>query len=97
MAIELCVETITGMGMHVAQTGGAASATRASLVRPARSTERCLHDVVAGLPLRFRTPLLLVDRDGRTYTQVSADLGIPRWLVRRRLHTARRRVARQLP
>ncbi len=58
--------------------------------------QRDLEAAIAALPPRFKEVFLLSDREGLTYEQISAVLGIPLKTVSTRLFRARRRLLKAM-
>lgn len=61
-----------------------------------RQLGRVLGELVADLPDRYRTPLMLKDVEGMTYVEIAEHLGIPMGTVQIRIHRARLRLRDQL-
>jgi DNA-directed RNA polymerase specialized sigma24 family protein len=55
----------------------------------ASAVDQSLQDFLAILPPNLRLVIVLVDLLGLDYTQAAIALGVPRWMVRRRLAQAR--------
>ncbi len=55
-----------------------------------------LHDVIAGLPFDLRTPLVLCEFEGCSYTQAADVLGLTEPTLRGRLARARRELVQQM-
>jgi RNA polymerase sigma factor (sigma-70 family) len=71
-------------------------AARETPAEPDTELGRVLHEVIEGLPERYRAPLVLCDLEGRSHDQAARHLGWPVGTVKSRLSRGRQRLRDRL-